>query len=341
MATPPVFDGEYLDEEVVASIATHPYLHWEACRNRLGNAIDDCVIITELETMETIVSRVVTADPCRASGDCHGGYTVLMEHSTTYDSVEAYGSTGLTMELSGRTRAPREGRFTTVMSETMSFNTTITVARGYMYFSYELFAADGTSLDSYTLQMNAGTAADSGATIDCEAYAQTVADDLELLSHAQKGEMALWVIGGSTVAGGAIGFGSGALVGGVGAIPGAGAGALGGLGAGMGIYFVIWEQLYDAYAHVRAVNARKAADNFCEEFNNGYPNDNLPVSEIDPGNDQDANDFMESTPCPEGMVYAPAEACFDLEDETDMDGPEVVVTDREICYDLGWVCVPM
>ena len=314
MATPPVFDGEYLDEELVASIATHPYLHWEACRNRLGNAIDDCVIIAELETMESIVTRIISADACTAGGNCHGGYSVLQQHSTTYDSVAPYGSTGMTLQVSGDVRIPAEGRFWTRMEVTQSSETTITVARGYMHISHEVFDASGNSLDAYVLQMNAGTAADVDATIDCDAYAQTVMDEFDAIYVRERDQRARR-----------------------------------GLLAGPedpGYFFPFVEHHYGAAAKVRKENAVTAARNFCEDFNSGYTaEDDLPVCEIDPGNEMDSNDYMSATPCPEGMVYAPGEWCYTREADwsyTDERGALVIVDDEEeVCYDVGWICVPM
>ena len=59
----------------------------------------------------------------------------------------------------------------------------------------------------------------------------------------------------------------------------------------------------------------------------------------------DSNDYMSATPCPEGMVYAPGEWCYTREADwsyTDERGALVIVDDEEeVCYDVGWICVPM
>ena len=72
-ASPTRFDGSLLYTTLVQSIAEGPIVRWEECLDASGNAIDDCVIISEQDTGATMTTRVLGGClPQRPI--CHGGY---------------------------------------------------------------------------------------------------------------------------------------------------------------------------------------------------------------------------------------------------------------------------
>jgi hypothetical protein len=325
----PTFDGERATTELVASLSTYPPVHWQVCTDTSGNEVDDCLVITEQETMETLVTRKVIAETCGLRDrDCYGGYAIVEESAVTFDGSEAYGSTGFTLYLSGATKVRAEnalGGSSLVASG--GFDGEMTIARGYQDVSFWFFDAEGDFVDDYVFQMNAGSSGDGD--VDCTelgADAEVVAKEvLRIASEA--------AVPWGTVTGTSVGFIAGAF-GGFGF--GAGPGAMTGLAIGNAFGTVVEGGIDIAAPYVEDA-VGMVAQYICEEVNAEEP---TVDPDIEPGDDTE-RETMEETEgrCADGEVWSPVETSHEYDMCTIEDG-ELTVTDGTYTT-IEWMCLPL
>ena len=68
------FDGQVLTTAVALSLSQRRLLEWGECLDLDSNPLDDCVVLVEQDTGQTVSSRIVLAEECVGHEVCHGDY---------------------------------------------------------------------------------------------------------------------------------------------------------------------------------------------------------------------------------------------------------------------------
>lgn len=351
----PRFDGRPIGTPLVQSLAQAPIVAWEHCTDADGAAFDDCLIVTEQETGETMRTRLLSADACTTGSYCHGGYAVLAETTLTYEDATAVGSRGgIELLVSGGLRMlhVRELRFGSrafyfkTMRDVVTFDGSMRISRGYQEVAIDLLDANGTPIDFVGWMMTASMSG-AGAT-DCEQIGAAAETVTTALGDALTGV----VQAAQVVAGGVIG-GVGGFVLTVETGPGAVVGAAAGLAAGAGVGALLHtptEKIIGAGTSAAALVTSTLATALCEEFSDAS---DTTHTDFEPGDDTPRDrEPVEEGRCDLGYYWG--ESCTERTVERSWSTSEEVVTpDGELeivvtshsetvtVTECEWMCIPI
>lgn len=355
----PTFDGRRLDTSLVQSIAEGPILSWEHCTTETGSTIDDCVIVTEQDTGETMTTRILSADRCSSGAGCHGGFMSLAETSLTFEEATPSGSRGgVELDVSGGVRLLHLSEGPTLFGRTLyrkqmidvvTFDGTMVLSGSYQNVAIDVLDANGDPIDFVGWMMTASSSGAGGT--DCAAIGEAAANAQRLVGqrlmfNAKNAVMATGAGVGAT-AGFVIGMGGTPLA--------AAAGLVVGGWAGFGVSTALWDSLFEgplseAFER-KAVEAGKLAEAECQEFS-----DEPETTDTDfvPGDDspRDREVLEDEGRCELGYYWG--ESCTERTSErswstteytTTEDGEmEMVVTlhsETVTTTECEWMCIPL